>query len=76
MTSSILPILSPCIGVCTLHPAGYCDGCFRTGDEIAHWSTMGDDQRLRMMDEVLPEREARLLGHVQAAGNPMRTEPA
>ena len=29
------PILSPCIGICSLDEEGYCEGCFRTGEEIA-----------------------------------------
>lgn len=50
-------ILSPCIGVCVVDAAGRCEGCLRTLDEIASWSLMGDDDRLRIMD-ALPEREA------------------
>ncbi len=56
--SSVPPVLTPCIGVCTLDPAGFCDGCLRTGAEIAGWMTMNDAQRLHMMDVVLPSREA------------------
>lgn len=52
-------MLTPCIGVCTLGPNGLCDGCFRTGDEIARWTTMGDPARAHLMDVVLPERELR-----------------
>jgi uncharacterized protein len=51
------PVLSPCIGVCSLRLDGLCDGCLRTGDEIARWSSMSDDERQRVMDEVLPVRE-------------------
>jgi predicted Fe-S protein YdhL (DUF1289 family) len=51
-------VLTPCIGICTLAPNGHCEGCFRTGDEIARWLSMGDDERLRLMDHVLPGREA------------------
>jgi len=51
------PILTPCIGVCDLRPDGLCEGCFRTGDEIARWSTMHDHERRCLMDQVLPERE-------------------
>ena len=51
-------MLSPCIGVCTLDADGLCEGCLRTASEIAHWTAMGDDERLRLMSEVLPEREA------------------
>jgi predicted Fe-S protein YdhL (DUF1289 family) len=56
--SIVPPVLTPCIGVCTLDSAGCCDGCFRTGDEIAGWLSMHDAQRLHMMDVVLPAREA------------------
>jgi predicted Fe-S protein YdhL (DUF1289 family) len=50
-------ILSPCIGICHLGADGLCDGCLRSGDEIARWMAMGDPERRRIMDEVLPERE-------------------
>lgn len=56
--TSTFAVLSPCIGVCTLSEEGLCHGCFRTGAEIARWLQMGDDERLRMMESVLPEREA------------------
>jgi len=49
--------LSPCIGVCRLDPRGYCIGCQRTGDEIARWRSMDDNERLRFMREVLPARK-------------------
>lgn len=51
-------VLSPCIGTCVLGEHGYCLGCFRTGAEIAGWLHMGDDERLRLMETVLPQREA------------------
>lgn len=53
-------ILSPCIGVCSLRLDGLCDGCLRTSDEIARWSSLSDDERERLMDEVLPAREGRI----------------
>lgn len=52
-------VLSPCTGVCVLGEDGLCDGCFRTGSEIASWSQMSDVERLRLMDDVLPKRESR-----------------
>lgn len=52
-------VLSPCTGVCTMAEDGLCDGCLRTGNEIAHWIQMDDDQRLHLMEAVLPERERR-----------------
>jgi predicted Fe-S protein YdhL (DUF1289 family) len=52
-------VLSPCTGVCTLDASGHCLGCHRSAAEIAAWSQLGDDERLRLMEEVLPQREAR-----------------
>ena len=52
------PILSPCIGICTMAADGWCEGCARTLDEIARWSLFDDAQRRLLMDEVLPAREA------------------
>jgi predicted Fe-S protein YdhL (DUF1289 family) len=54
--STTLP-LTPCTGVCRLDARGLCEGCLRTGDEIARWSTMDDVQKLWIMDEVLPHRQ-------------------
>jgi predicted Fe-S protein YdhL (DUF1289 family) len=50
------PVLSPCIGICNLGDDGYCEGCARTGDEIATWLSMTPAQRLHLMDVVLPSR--------------------
>ncbi len=51
-------VLSPCTGICSLDDRGLCAGCLRTADEIAAWSRMNDDQRLRWIETVLPLREA------------------
>lgn len=59
MTISFRAVLSPCVGVCLLGEDGLCDGCHRTGAEIAHWPQMNDDERLHLMESVLPERESR-----------------
>lgn len=50
-------MLSPCIGVCALDAHGYCEGCFRTGAEIAAWRGLSDAERRHLMFDVLPERE-------------------
>jgi len=52
------PILTPCIGVCVLDATGYCEGCHRTIEEIANWGALGDAERTRLMDDVLPQRAA------------------
>jgi predicted Fe-S protein YdhL (DUF1289 family) len=51
-------MLTPCVGICLLDRDGYCEGCFRTVDEIAAWATLSDAERSRIMREVLPGREA------------------
>lgn len=52
------PILTPCIGICTLDDAGYCEGCRRSADEIASWSSMTPAEREHCMNHVLPTRES------------------
>jgi len=40
------PVPSPCISVCRMNAAsGLCEGCLRTLDEIAAWSTLDDPAR-------------------------------
>lgn len=37
---------SPCVSVCRMNASsGLCEGCARTLDEIARWSTMAEDDR-------------------------------
>lgn len=57
MESPVRAVLTPCIGVCMLGEDGLCDGCFRSGDEIARWSRMSDEARRQLMAR-LPQREA------------------
>ncbi|NML47299.1 DUF1289 domain-containing protein [Ramlibacter sp. G-1-2-2] len=54
------PVLSPCISVCRMDAAsGLCEGCWRTLDEIAGWSRMGDEDKRavwrRLAERVGPE---------------------
>ncbi len=53
-----LPVMSPCVGICHLGADGLCEGCLRTGEEIACWLAIDDAERRRIMDEVLPARAA------------------
>ena len=57
MNSAYRAVLSPCIGVCYMGDDGLCQGCLRTTSEIARWSQMNDDERLRLMETLLPVRE-------------------
>src|SRR3546814_2048091 len=76
MDSPFRAVLSPCIGVCTMAEDGYCDGCHRTSTEIASWINMDDDARLRLMEDVLPEREARSEEHTSELQSLMRNSYA
>ena len=57
---STAPMLSPCIGICHLGTDGMCEGCHRTAEEITRWTAYTHEQRLHLMNDVLPPRaEAR-----------------
>jgi hypothetical protein len=50
---------SPCINVCTISPdTGWCEGCFRTLDEIAGWRELSSDGKLAVLS-LLPSRRRR-----------------
>ena len=53
---------SPCTSVCRMDErTGWCEGCARTLDEIAAWSTMSDDEKTAVWDE-LASRQTMLAG--------------
>jgi predicted Fe-S protein YdhL (DUF1289 family) len=50
------PVPSPCISVCRMDAAtALCEGCFRTLEEIADWSTLGEDGK-RAVWRAIEER--------------------
>jgi len=49
-------MLSPCTGICHLGTDGLCEGCHRSADEIAGWTSYTDAERLHLMNDVLPIR--------------------
>ncbi|SAL25397.1 dehydratase [Caballeronia peredens] len=51
-------VASPCIDVCRMNPqTGFCDGCFRTIDEIAAWASSGDDDKRAVLARVESRRQ-------------------
>ena len=48
---------SPCVSICKLNTStGFCEGCFRTENEIALWPSMNNDERLSLLP-ILRERQ-------------------
>lgn len=51
---------SPCVKLCVIHPEErLCVGCFRTIEEISHWSRMTHAARSSIIAD-LPTREPKL----------------
>ncbi|ACC69356.1 DUF1289 domain-containing protein [Paraburkholderia phymatum] len=49
----IAPVPSPCINVCRMDKAtNLCEGCLRTIDEIANWSSFDDAAKRAVWDEI------------------------
>jgi predicted Fe-S protein YdhL (DUF1289 family) len=43
-------IVSPCIGVCAINDSnGFCQGCYRTVEEIREWWNMSDQDREKVI---------------------------
>jgi uncharacterized protein len=52
------PVPSPCNSVCRMSPrTGWCEGCYRTIDEIAGWSRMDDDEKRAVWVQLAQRRE-------------------
>lgn len=52
-------IESPCIGVCTIdETTGFCQGCFRTLEEIQGWWNMDNTNKQKVVDEAKAREEA------------------
>ena len=50
---------SPCINVCKMDErSGFCEGCFRTIDEIACWSGYTREEKLAVLARLEPRRRA------------------
>ncbi len=48
-----VPVPSPCINVCRMNETtGWCDGCLRTIDEIAGWSSFDDATKRAIWDAI------------------------
>ena len=53
MTATVAkPVKSPCISICALDENDICSGCYRTGNEISHWGSYSEEQKLEVMKLV------------------------
>jgi hypothetical protein len=62
--SDARPPQSPCIQVCVLNASGYCQGCYRTIDEIAGWGRMSAAEQ-RLVLERLDARRDRFTARLE-----------
>jgi len=49
---------SPCISICKMHPqTGLCEGCYRTINEIAQWSSATEEMKRKVWVEIRRRQE-------------------
>ena len=54
-------VQSPCIGICGIDEAsGYCQGCYRTIEEIKGWWNMSQQEQTQLVAE-LEQRQSQLV---------------
>ena len=60
LSITIIPqrgVASPCVDVCRMDEhTGLCEGCRRTLDEIAGWSTFSDEQKRAVLAQLATRR--------------------
>jgi len=57
---SEIEIQSPCIGLCSMDElTGFCQGCYRTIDEIQAWWDLTNQQKQEVI-HMATEREAQM----------------
>lgn len=81
MTNDI-HVESPCISICILNTdSGFCEGCWRTRDEISVWRSASTEQRLAILTAMhkrrdqaqgLPADEGREVGKRNGGRRPRR----
>lgn len=54
-----MTVASPCISLCRMNAeSGLCEGCFRSLDEIARWSSRSDAEKRDILARVSERRVA------------------
>jgi uncharacterized protein len=52
------PVISPCVGICSLDENDICIGCYRSGREISDWGVMDNNQRRAVLSSVAEREQA------------------
>jgi predicted Fe-S protein YdhL (DUF1289 family) len=53
-------VASPCIDVCRMNPVtARCEGCYRTLDEIAAWSSLSHEEKRAVLAQLAARRAQR-----------------
>ena len=57
---------SPCNSICRMSPSnGFCEGCFRTLDEIAHWAAFTEGRKREVWQQLALRADAQAVLQVQ-----------
>ena len=65
------PVPSPCVSVCRMNArTGFCEGCFRTIEEIARWTALSDAERRAVWRAIAVRRADFDVERVPQAGRP------
>ena len=57
--ATLTPVPSPCIDVCRMDArTGWCEGCLRTIDEIAQWSSWDETMKGAVWARLTTRRES------------------
>ncbi|HAE48386.1 MAG: hypothetical protein CMO30_18600 [Tistrella sp.] len=64
-----MTVASPCVNVCRISTVtGWCEGCYRTIDEIRVWRRLDDDGKQTILEHVEDRRRDIRAGRVVPAG--------
>lgn len=56
-------VASPCTNICRMNEAsGWCEGCFRTIDEIVAWAVLDDTERRAVWQQLDARRRSSIEG--------------
>ncbi len=51
---------SPCVRVCQFKGTPFCDGCYRSQDEIREWMIMSRADKLLVLDNIVERKRVAL----------------